>query len=71
MNTNEQVRDFFRKMAEGSVIQANKSSELLVLLHNSHAIRSRHVTDNSGYFAESKAVSNNDFGVGLPPLANC
>ncbi len=62
------VRAFLSKMADSSVMQGQR--EHLALLHNSHAFSPRPL-ESKDEVAQAHCFNESDFGVGLPPLANC
>jgi hypothetical protein len=67
VNNPESIREFFRKMADGTVVKSN--SDRLAVLHNSQTFLPRQSTANNDY-VEANFAQGRDFGIGLPPLAN-
>lgn len=63
MQNSEQIREFFKKMADGRVLNANHK-----LLHDSKSIPVQRLNQEKPLSMQT--VSLNDFGVGLPPLAH-
>lgn len=62
MHNSDQVRDFFRKMADGLVLQANSQNE-----DRSNCGRD----DRRSQEKPAERVRTfSDFGVGLPPMAH-
>jgi alpha-D-ribose 1-methylphosphonate 5-phosphate C-P lyase len=68
LTNSESIRDFFRKMADGSTWQTNK--DRIELLHNSHKFQPRPASQNDESI-QSNFRNQLDFGIGLPPMANC
>lgn len=67
MHNSEQVREFFRKMAEGRANNSNSHS----LLHNADSVAAERLNQEkpARIVVELPTVFN-DFGVGLPPMAH-
>ena len=68
MNNPDSIREFFRKMADGTLAKSN--TDKLSVLHNSQKLLPRPSTPVNDY-VETDFVRGRDFGIGLPPLANC
>ena len=66
MNNSESIREFFRRMADGTA----SNSPRFEMLHNSSSLRPR-TTQNDNLESVAFYASQHDFGIGLPPLANC
>lgn len=71
-NNTEQIRAFFRKLTDSLGTKPN--SQTLEVLHNSTAL-GRGLQHSSNQKQKSPDLQTSsttrDFGVGLPPLANC
>jgi hypothetical protein len=63
MHNSEQVREFFRKMADGLILNSNSTP----LLNSSNSISADRVNQEIRVTERVRRI--NDFGVGLPPLA--
>jgi hypothetical protein len=78
VNNPESIREFFRKMADGTMAKSN--TDRLAVLHNSQSFLPRTTAahnsnnnsnnNNNNEYAEANFVQTRDFGIGLPPLAN-
>lgn len=66
MNTSESIREFFKRMADGS---ASRSAHF-EMLHNSSSLLPRFHSSES-FESVINHASERDFGIGLPPMANC
>jgi hypothetical protein len=64
VNNSDSIREFFRRMAEGTA-----KSPSFEMLHNSSSLLPRNTQsdslENIAFYA-----SERDFGIGLPPLAS-
>jgi hypothetical protein len=63
MHNSEQVREFFRKMADGLILNSNST----LLLNSSNSTSADRVNQETRVTERVRRI--NDFGVGLPPLA--
>jgi hypothetical protein len=63
MHNSEQVREFFRKMADGLILNSNSTP----LLNSSNSTSADRVNQETRVTERVRRI--NDFGVGLPPLA--
>ncbi len=63
MHNSEQVREFFRKMADGLVLNSNGHN----LLNGSKALPADRVNQETRVSERVRQFT--DFGVGLPPMA--
>jgi len=66
MNNSDSIREFFKRMADG----AGAQSPRFEMLHNSSNLLPRSA-QNDNLESVSFYASQHDFGIGLPPLANC
>jgi len=64
MHNSEQIREFFRKMADGRGLNSEGRS----LLPGSESVAADRLDRENPRIGRS--VTFNDFGVGLPPLAH-
>jgi hypothetical protein len=63
MHNSEQIREFFKKMADGLILNANSTT----LLNSSNSTSADRVNQETRITERPRRL--NDFGVGLPPLA--
>jgi hypothetical protein len=63
MHNSAQVREFFRKMADGLVLNSDSHN----LLNGSNVLSADRVNQETRVSERVRQI--NDFGVGLPPLA--
>ena len=66
MHNSEQIREFFRKMADGRGLNSDGHS----LLHCSDAVSVAVNRLNQSESRTERSATFNDFGVGLPPMAH-
>jgi hypothetical protein len=66
MNNSDSIREFFRRMADGSAAKAPRFD----MLHNTSGLMPRHAS-NESFESVMFYASERDHGIGLPPLANC
>lgn len=66
MHNSEQVREFFRKMADGRALNSNSHS----LLHGSDSVAAERLNQEKPAVVVELPTVFNDFGVGLPPMAH-
>lgn len=65
MNNSESIREFFRRMADGAMVQQSHFQ----MLHNSSNLRPRS-SQSDNFESVAFFASQHDFGVGLPPMAH-
>lgn len=65
MNNSESIREFFRRMADGTASRAANFE----MLHNSSSLLPRFQSSES-FESLMHRASERDFGIGLPPMAN-
>ncbi len=66
MHNSEQVREFFRKMADGRALNSTSHS----LLHASDSVAVERLDQEKPVIRVELPTVFNDFGVGLPPMAH-
>ena len=64
MHNSDQIREFFRKLADGRGLNSDGHS----LLHGSDSVAAERLNQDESRLERS--VVFNDFGVGLPPMAH-
>jgi hypothetical protein len=68
VNNPDSIREFFRKTADGTLAKSN--TDKLSVLHSSQKLLPRPSTSSNAQ-VETDFARGRDFGIGLPPLANC
>ena len=69
MDNRDRIRDFFRRVADGLVI--NATGEPFELLHNSDFLQPPPAKGRNETVELLFVPITDDYGVGLPPMANC
>ncbi len=72
MNTSAQVHDFFRKMADGLVLNNKGHESTIDSGRNQKNNRNEKLSNEliGSHSASQRAPQRSDYGVGLPPLAH-